>query len=254
LDASNWSVELIIFDDGSSDGTAEMIRREWPEASIISGKDCFWARAMSTAEDQAWSSGSDYVLWLNDDVTLDPNALTQLTTTGSDRDGPPPVIVGAVQDSSSGLTTYSGLKSRGPWRPLNPAWVEPSNQAAPIDLFNGNLVLVPRSAFVAVGGIDGEFAHGFADYDYGLRLTRARYPILLAAGTHGSCSRNPPMGTWKDPTLAFGRRFRDLLSRKGVPIRSLWRFVRRHSRWRAPVVVAWIYFRITSDILSRKAL
>ena len=63
------------------------------------------------AEGIALRSSPDYVLWLNDDVVLQPGFLRRLLDT-SRRHGDA-VVVGATFDPVTGATTYSGLARSG---------------------------------------------------------------------------------------------------------------------------------------------
>lgn len=218
---------VVIFDDGSTDGTAGAIRSTIPEATVIAGDgSAFWARAMANAQDFALESAMpDFLLWLNDDVVLENRALVTLLRTASAR--PHAVVVGAFADDESGLLTYSGHARVGR-RPTQVEHVKPSAVPTPVDTFNGNLVLVPRAVYQRVGKIDGGYAHALGDTDYGYRVKAAGFEVFLAPGLQGFCRANGSKGTWRDRALSRRTRVRLLFSRKGVPFRSFARFQRRH--------------------------
>lgn len=220
-------VDFVVYDDGSTDGTADAVRELGLPATLISGDGtAFWAKSMSFAEKCALAEASDddWVMWLNDDVHLDDDAFARL----SPRLARNSILVGAMRDPDSGELTYSGLRRSG-WHPLSFAVVEPSDRLQEVDTFNGNLVCVPVPVARALGGIDGEFAHAWADIDYGLRARETGTSALLAPGTYGACSRNVPNRSGS--ILARWRRHR---SRKGggEPA-SVKRLIRRHepAKW-----------------------
>ena len=243
-------VSVVVVDDGSCDGTAEAISAL--KSSRVQVVECsgglFWAAGMALGEKIALRQLPDYVLWLNDDVILDPGFLEVLLKT-SDEFGAV-VTVGATCDAETGATTYSGLR-RARRHPLTFRLVEPAATALEIDTFNGNVVLVPRKVLEAVGGIDGSFAHAYADIDFGLRLSRSGHRAVLAAGHVGTCARNSTDGTWRDRSLAPTRRLQLLHSRKGAPPRSSARFLRRHGGPVWPVFLATPYVRIMRETLFR---
>jgi GT2 family glycosyltransferase len=221
------SLEAVLVDDGSTDGTAEAVQALGAPVTIVCGAgDLYWARGMARAEKDALRRAPDYLLWLNDDVALDRDAVARLLDVAKTDDSPC-VVVGAVRDPFTGETTYSGLRRRD-YHPLRYERVEPADQPQTVETFHGNVVLVPIAVAVSIGGIDGKFAHGAADYDYGLRATKAGVINLLAPETVGTCSSDSPHQPWLDPSLPFRERLRFLLGPKGLPPKSFARYLRRH--------------------------
>jgi GT2 family glycosyltransferase len=151
----------------------------------------FWARGMAEAERAALQHEAmgpdDLILWLNDDVELEAQAVNTLLNTANSEDV---VVVGAMRDPRTGDITYSGLRRAGK-HPLNFRRVTPGNEPIKVDTFNGNCVLVPARVARTLGGIDGGFAHALADIDYGLRCNKLGVPVLLASESVGLCARNP---------------------------------------------------------------
>jgi GT2 family glycosyltransferase len=188
-------VDVTIFDDGSTDGTGEALRRLAGPLRVLQGTgSAYWAKGMSLAEEDLLSRTDDtdsWIVWLNDDVHLDKDAFHRLALLLTSN--PESVIVGAMRDPSSGDVTYSGLHRKG-LHPLNFGLAAPGLKPVGVDTFNGNLVLVPISVARELGGIDGGFSHAFADIDYGLRCQRLGIRVLLAPGTFGLCPRNPEPG------------------------------------------------------------
>lgn len=191
------SFDFTLFDDGSGDGTAEAVLSEFPHTVVIQGNGSnFWAKSMFQAESSLLNRVSDdidagsYVVWLNDDVILDENAIARLLTVATAMEQPS-IIVGAMRDPRTGVTSYSGLNRQGP-HPLSFRVVTPQSTPLPVEAFNGNLVLVPLDIATRLRGIDGDYAHGMADIDYGIRAGKLGISNILAPGTYGVCPRNEP--------------------------------------------------------------
>lgn len=210
--AAGLSITITVFDDGSTDGTAEALRSLCLNITVLRGDgSAFWARSMATAEAHVLTQedvpDGDLILWINDDVDPDVGAVSALVSAA--RAAPGAVLVGAVRDPSSGEVTYSGMTRAG-LHPLRFVPVAPSKSLRAVDTSNGNLVAVPVHVARQLGGIDGEFSHALADIDYGLRCGRSDIPVLLLPGTHGTCSRNPPppaesgLKAWKRFTSVKG--------------------------------------------------
>ena len=100
------------------------------------------------------------------------------------------------------------------------------------------MLLVPRATYLALGGIDGAFAHAYADFDYGLRLRSLGGDPLLAPGHFGACSPNHAGAAFRAAELTYRRRWQLLMDRKGLPPRSHIHYLRRHGGPLWPVVAA----------------
>lgn len=216
---ANVGAAVVVFDDGSTDGTVDEVRAVAPHAVVQRGDGKqFWAASMAQAERKALEAAveGDVIVWLNDDVVLDSDAIRRLTI-AIDQE-PQRVLVGSARDPKTGSVTYGGLLRAGR-HPLGFSLLDPpALQPQSVDTFNGNLVCVPVSVIARLGGIDGRFAHAGADVEYGLRVGAAGEPALLLPGTFGTCSRNParPRGT-------FGVDFRAFVGPKGGGNpRTLW--------------------------------
>jgi GT2 family glycosyltransferase len=118
---------------------------------------------------------------------------------------------------------------------------------------NANFALIPKEVAEVVGNLEPRFTHQFGDLDYGLRASRAGFPVALIPGFAGECNPNSSAGSWRDPRLAFAQRWRHLLSPKGVPFPEWGLFTWRHYGWRWPLYAASPYLKtIVSSLLSRK--
>lgn len=206
--AAGAAVDFTVFDDGSTDGTAEALATIDLPVDLISGDgSAFWSRGMAEAEERVLDTYDDggYVVWLNDDVQLDADFLE--VALAAAKCVPSAVLVGAMRDPDTGLLTYSGIRSVG-FHPLRGAAVEPNGSLQPVDTFNGNLVFVPMKIARELGGIDGSLSHLGADTDYGIRLREGGFELLLLPRIVGSCARNPvrPLG----PVMEDWRTFVDV--------------------------------------------
>ena len=182
MSAGHVELETYLVDDGCTDGTGGAVRRQFPDVHVIVGTgDLYWCGGMRLAWKRAAENEYDGYLWLNDDVTLDSNALDKLLDVAHRYGGVNEalIVVGATRNEgpvAAGAATYGGLSAQG----VLPS----SNDVRRIELFNGNIVLVSRRAFQVLGSLSSAYTHGLGDIDYGVRAKRAGVPVWLDACLH----------------------------------------------------------------------
>lgn len=238
--------QLFLFDDGSTDGTAEAVQALAPDAVIIHGDGSyFWNRSMNSAFATAMQVGFPAYLWLNDDTMLKPDAFSLLLSARDSAASDEAIVVGAISDPVNGRTTYGGARYVSPRiRPFLAMVVHPGPQPQDVDVVNGNLVLVPNGIARKLGNLDPVFEHGMGDTDYSMRARKQGIRILLTAGYVGVCSRNSLKGTYRDRALPLPQRVRKIFSRKGLPWRSWLTMCWRHGGILWPVHFLWGYTKV----------
>ena len=212
------NIRLIVLDDGSTDGTTNMVQESFPNAIIIQGTgELFWARSMSKLHTFSEKSDSLGFLMLNDDVLLEEDALSRLTELITRN--PNCIIVGATKNSQ-GDTTYSGLKriKKNSLFLLTPQL--PSKRVLKVDSFVGNFVFIPRLITKRIGILEKKFSHHYADVEYGIRATKASIPILLMPNHIGFCEANNARLKFADSNLPLRMRFQLLNSRICYPVKD----------------------------------
>jgi len=229
-------VSLFLVDDGSTDGTAEAVRREQCGVHIIeSDGRRFWNGGMRLAFAAACQQPFEYFLWLNDDVELGDGALAGLLQTYAwcaSIGEPDSIVVGVTRDPADGLMSYGGWRRLDARNGLRLEQIPVQTSPARCDTMNGNCVLVPQRVVTRVGELDPAFTHGMADMDYGFRARKAGCAIWVAPGYVGDCVRNSGAGLWVDHSLGVLDKWRRLLGPKGLPPREWFIYTRRHSgRW-----------------------
>lgn len=250
-------IDVVLVDDGSTDGTATAVEESFPEVEILCGDGAlFWAPGMRLALAHAARGDYDFYLWLNDDTELDKDAVETLLATYrevTERGHFEPVVVGSTRDPRDGAITYGGRVRPSAWRPSRFQTVNPADRPLPVATMNGNVVLVPRAVYRTVGNMS-PYRHSFADQDYGLRVRAAGFSVWTAPGTVAACSKN------ENPT--YGRRYgekplsdevRALFGIKGLLPKDWLRFSRR---WHGPFWPLWAaspYLRGLTGILVAHA-
>jgi GT2 family glycosyltransferase len=231
------SLETVLVDDGSTDGTGEAVLQEFPGTNVIAGNgSLYWCGGMRMAWKAAASRDPEFYLLANDDTLLDEDAVSQLLEVAPTPDARV-IAVAAIRDPENGRATYGGIRA-------GKGHVQPSGRPEPCDTFNGNAVLVPRAVFREIGMFHPAYTHGMGDFDYGHEATRHGIRVIQSAEFLGTCARNPQRGTWRDRSLGRIKRLRILISPKGLPFREWMTFNRRNSGWRWPLKTLSPYVRV----------
>ena len=211
---SNYSFDIYVTDDGSADGTAEAVCKDFPTVRVLKGSgELYWGGGMNNSWKVAVESGNkyDFFLWFNDDSILYEDALEILFKSYSIAPFKPCIIGGAFIDSN-GNDSYGGLgkdfRRLSPYKPMSE-----------IHIMNGNLVLIPSQIFDVLGYICHRYKHGLGDVDYGLRATKYGFKVFLSTNYVGSSDRHDKdLAKFADSRIPLIRRMKVLYSVKFSPI------------------------------------
>jgi GT2 family glycosyltransferase len=234
----NWDVSISIVDDNSSDETRAYLNslKSRIKINILDGPgNWYWAKSMRQAE-LAINWDYDAILWLNNDIEFIQGQLSNVEFIRGQF--PRSILVGQFCDPRDFVGTYGGYwrESRNPLK-YKREFIFTSSLAA--DTFNGNFVIIPYSCALMIGGIDGEFAHGYADCDYGLRARELGLDVRIIPNFLGYCERNEI-----SEKLSLFEELKSFSEKKNNPLRSQIRFFRRHGGIEWPIYLVSPYFRI----------
>ncbi len=230
--------ELVIVDDGSTDGTAEGIEDQFPEIILLRGDgNLWWSGATNRGITFALEHHADYILTINDDSTFGPDLLGCLVETAScdtryivgsrlmNADEPGRVRAIGTTAAFKGFLLYELNYLDAFWDAISSHLSDPW----PVDTLCGNGVLLPAAVFRDIGLFDADAMPQYhADSDLVMRARSAGYvPVVsLKSVIHDHIHEQTPSGSiWK---LMCDRR-----SDRYLP--ATWKTIRRYSpmwkRW-----------------------
>lgn len=249
-------LRFVVTDDGSTDGTPDMLAADFPQITVLHGDgNLYWAGGMRAAFGHALAEGHDFYLWINDDVELYPDCLQVLLDTHARQlaaTGQSGLVVGSMRNPQ-GQFTYGGMVRKATlWGPQY-SKVPPEHQPRACDTMNGNCVLISRAAVAVLGNMDTAYRHGIGDMDYGLRATQAGLPVWVMPGYAGLCTHDHRIeGSYLDRSLPLALRWQKITGPKGLAPHAWWTYCRRHTGWLWPLHWAWPYAKVVWTSLPRR--
>lgn len=207
---SSSDLEVFICDDNSTDGTSDMIKREFPKCRITLGNGfLYWGGGMRAAWELANQSGEfDFFLWLNDDTFLLENTIIKLIE-DYNRIGKPAIITAACKKPGTEIFSYGGSSHLGN--------IIPNGRIQKVEFINGNLVLIPNQIFKEIGFNSTKYTHYLGDFDYGLRAQKEGFECYTTSTYLAECDFNS-IQNWADPAKSFRERWKMLHNVKGRAI------------------------------------
>lgn len=232
---AEYSIDTYVVDGGSTDGTPDAIRSHFPNVHVEVRQGYFWNRGMHSAWEMASRTKEyDFFLWLNDDTTLRHDAIRMLIEAARDTDDKAIIVGGTVDTATHRCHTYGGRSSGGMLVPLD-------GRLSRVHHFNGNVVLVPRSVYEAIGNLDPYFAHSKGDFDYGMRAARAGFAAYQVGTPVGACDVHPSLDRWCNPSVSFTERWKAMHQPNGMPPNETFHYEKRHFGW---MTATWHVFTI----------
>lgn len=177
-------------DDGSTDGTEEMIKGEFPDVILLKGDGNLWwtgATNMGVEYALAQSGQDDYILTLNNDTVVHRDYIQTLLSSASKH---PRSLIGSisVSDEDESIVVDAGVR-------INWLTAKYTNLAEgrrykdilraglsfqKVDVLAGRGTLIPIKAFREVGLYDFKrLPHYGADYEFSRRANMKGYNTLV---------------------------------------------------------------------------
>lgn len=185
------NVSIILVDNASSDGAVleRAIRGEFPRVHFIpSAKNTGFAGGNNIGIRYALAQGSDYVLLLNNDTTVDPDCIG--------------AMIGAAEEKKCGIVGAKIYFFKEPdiiwfngadfsWTDGGKHFQYGERDAAPQErgvcdtvFVTGCAMLISRGAIEKIGLLEESFFMYYEDIDYCLRAKRAGFGLCVAQAAH----------------------------------------------------------------------
>ena len=177
--------KIVLIDDGSTDGTSEFVKENYPDVTVLTGDGNLWwtgATNLGVRHALELCRPDDYVLTLNNDTVLPEDYLETMMSLA--RRAPNALIGSIARDyRRRDICVDEGVAIRwfsAKFIKLKPPSDNKSDSFYPVSALPGRGTLIPVSVFRDVGLYDDQnFPHYTADYDFSLRAAKAGYDLLL---------------------------------------------------------------------------
>lgn len=177
--------KIIVVDNNSTDGSVEMIRRQFTKVGVIQNKiNVGYAGGANKGVKLALQESADYVLLLNNDTVFDKNFLSTLLEVSGKKlkvgilgpkiyfyDNPKKIwFAGGIIDRKRFTGSHIGYKEKD-----NGQYNDPRE----VDFITGCTMFIRREVFEKVGFFDRRYFMYYEDVDFCVRAKRAGFKIVF---------------------------------------------------------------------------
>ncbi len=194
IDRDGLDVHIVIVDDGSTDGTSEAIKQNYPSVEVIKGDGNLWYTAgTNLAIESALKHNPDYILAINDDSVYDENFLKYLIECAEKH--PRSVIGGLLLSWDEPHKVFQVAPKwslfEGGWKHFTrqTVWTIPP-KCWEVEMIVGNCVLYPAQVIREVGLMNAKKFVQFGDAEFTVRMRKKGWRLLIEPRARVFCQPN----------------------------------------------------------------
>lgn len=225
---------IVVSDGGSTDGTRERLRTEWPDIILLfDDRVRWWTGSTELGIDYALEhgEGTDFVLMLNNDTVFPDDYVEILVHASQVHDA----AVGAkvVDSDAPGRILDAGEFINWPRYdfPVKSEIGKDEHFFDKVEVLPGRGTLVPLHMIHSVGNVDAKrFPHYMADIEFTYRLKRAGFRLGVCYDTAIQCHTKETGIVPEARRTTVGRAIQELFSRRSMTnVIDHFRFISLHA-------------------------
>lgn len=177
------NLEIILVDDGSTDGTYEFLRKNYSRIKILNGDGNLWwtgSLHLGVTEVVKQAKNGDFLLTVNNDCVFNKDYVSKLVESSNKNDR---AIVGSsIIDKKSNKLVETGVEidwSKGQFKSIKPSGSK-KRVVTGMDTLPTKGTLFPIEVFRTIGNFNkSAFPHYLSDYEFVCRAVKSGFCLVV---------------------------------------------------------------------------
>lgn len=252
--------KIIVWDNNSVDNSVNILSKKFgSNINIVnSNKNIYWTPAINKAF-EIFYDNEDYIHYSNNDIVYPFESLERMI---NDAERTNAGMIGPTGSALGGLQDYFShhFKEDGEFKTFEEHYAFLSNRAPTrASSIQGACVVMPKKAWIKVGGLDENMPLGADDFDISIRVKEMGYSLYVSEQAYvhhrGHASGNKAPGEWSNVGRIswdyFNKKWNGYYFNEVEALRCIWEH-RYYPKW--DVGTGWLSEEIRLSIWNDRGM